>query len=75
MVKSESKLTTFREYRNDAWKGSWLGTSFPPQIRTPPLVSIISPGLEPSTLPPVSAAKSTIIVPGAIESTMALVIN
>ena len=44
-------------------------------MRTPPEVSTISPGFEPSTLPPVSAAKSTMIVPGAIESTIACVIN
>ena len=74
-VSKVSKLTTLREYKLDAWNGSWLGTSFPPQIRTPLLVMTISPGFDPSTLPPVSAARSTITVPSSIASTIAAVIK
>ena len=44
-------------------------------MRTPPLVTTTSPGFEPSTFPPVSAAKSTITVPGSMASIIACVIK
>ena len=40
-----------------------------------PFSSTVSPGFEPSTFPPVSAARSTITEPGAISRTASAVIS
>ena len=55
-----------------AGPGIWPATFSPPQTFALPICTT-SPGFDPSTLPPDSAARSTTTDPGFISSTIALV--
>ena len=61
-------------YSLEACIGMDEAASWAPQIRMPSK-SRVRPGSEPSTLPPVSAARSTTTEPGAIWATMSAVTN
>lgn len=61
-------METLFAYKVELWVGNLLGKSVNP-IWVTPLKLNISPGLVVSTLPPASAARSTITLPGFIDKT------